>query len=60
MQEKVHDEPSSVEAQDDQVFVDGPDGVAVVLTPEAAEETGSRLIDEAVQAAGNRRLNRQK
>jgi len=45
-------EPSKVEAEDGQVFVDGPDGVAVVLTPEAALETGNRLIDQGLTANG--------
>lgn len=56
MDNKVYDEPSSVETENDQVFVRGPDGVSVALTPEAAEETGHRLLDKAVEAAGARRL----
>jgi len=32
-------------------MVDGPDGVAVTLTPGAAEETGHRLIANASDAA---------
>lgn len=55
MDGKVHDEPSSVASQDGEVIVDGPDGVAVSLTPEAAEETGDRLIGKAVDAAAYRR-----
>lgn len=55
MEQKVYDEPSTVESEEGQVFVDGPDGVAVSLTPEAAEETGERLIDNAVDAAAFRR-----
>jgi len=38
------------------VIVDGPDGVAVSLTPEAAIETGERLQDSGVEAAGQRHL----
>ena len=34
------------------VLLDGPDGVAVALTPDAAEETGRRLIAAAEQARG--------
>ena len=45
---------SDVSAKDGEVLVDGPDGVDVALTPEAAEETGSRLIDQAATAAGQR------
>lgn len=32
------------------VILDGPDGVAVSIEPDAAEETGQRLIDAAVAA----------
>jgi len=56
MHSKTHNDASTVEADGDEVFVDGPDGVAVTLTPEAAEETGHRLIEKAGEAAGNRRL----
>jgi hypothetical protein len=54
MDGRVHDEPSSVASEKDQVIVDGPDAVAVTLTPEAAEETGHRLIAKAADAAGYR------
>ncbi|WP_157219711.1 hypothetical protein [Flavisphingomonas formosensis] len=37
------DEPAEVTAEEGQVLVDGPDGVAVSLTPAAAAETGRRL-----------------
>lgn len=40
MEDRVYNEPSSVVVEADQVFVDGPDGVAVALTPEATNETG--------------------
>lgn len=56
MTAKVHDEPSVVASEDGQVTVDGPDGVAVTMTPEAAEETGHRLIAQASDAAGRNRL----
>jgi len=46
---KAHDQPSSVEAQTDGVHVDGPDGVAVTLTPRAALETAKRMSDAAVE-----------
>src|SRR5205085_1107354 len=39
----LHDEPSKVDAEEGEVIVDGPDGVAVSLTPEAAIETSHRL-----------------
>jgi hypothetical protein len=45
-----HSEPSEVIAEQGQVIVEGPDGVAVTLTPDAAEETGRRLISAASDA----------
>lgn len=37
-------------AEAGQVLLDGPDGTAVAMTPEAAEETGRSLIAAARQA----------
>ena len=51
MDGKVHDEPSSVASEEGNVIVDGPDAVAVTMTPEAAKETGHRLIIHAGDAA---------
>jgi hypothetical protein len=51
---ELYDDASSVQAKGGEVSVDGPDGVAVSLTPEAAVETGGRLIDAAAEAAGQR------
>lgn len=51
---ELYSKASDVSAKDGEVLVDGPDGVDVALTPEAAEETGNRLIDQAVTAAGQR------
>jgi len=56
MANKVHDEASKVDADRGEVVVDGPDGVAVSLTPDAAIETSNRLLDKGVTAAGQRRL----
>jgi hypothetical protein len=56
MDHKIFDEPSDVHSEDEHVIVDGPDGVAVTLTPEAAEETGDRLVRKAAEAAGKRHL----
>jgi hypothetical protein len=58
MEDKVYDEPSDVEAQDGTVVVDGPDGVAVLLTPEAAEETSDRLLNAAAMAQGQKRSSK--
>lgn len=52
----IYDEPSAVAAVDGAVELDGPDAVDVSLTPEAAEETGERMVEEAVRARGQRRL----
>ncbi|MBA3677315.1 MAG: hypothetical protein H0W74_07930 [Sphingosinicella sp.] len=45
-----HDSASQVTAEEGEVHVDGPGGVAVSLTPDAAEETGRRLIAAATKA----------
>ncbi|WP_294138271.1 hypothetical protein [Sphingomonas sp.] len=42
--------PGAVSLQEGQVMLDGPDGVAVAMTPEAALETGRRLIAAAERA----------
>jgi hypothetical protein len=52
MSDRVYDEPSEVKAEDGVVAVDGPDGVAVHLTPGAALETSDRLLDGAAEAQG--------
>ena len=54
-QNRTYDEPSYVEAKDGQVSVEGPDAVKVSLTPEAACETGERLIRQGDVAAEQRR-----
>jgi hypothetical protein len=58
MDDKVYDTPSEVEAKDGVVAVDGPDSVAVLLTPEAAEETSNRLLEGALMADGQKRIAR--
>jgi hypothetical protein len=50
--EKSYDEPSEVNAEQGEVIVDGPDGVAVSLTPEAALETSERLLSAGLAARG--------
>ena len=52
MPDKIYDTPSEVDARDGVVIIDGPDAVAVLLTPEAAEETSHRLLDGACRAQG--------
>ena len=52
MSERAYKEPSKVDADEGEVMVDGPDGVAVSFTPEAAEETSDRLLHAACKARG--------
>jgi len=52
MDDLLHSTPSKVTAEEGEVHVDGPDGVAVALTPEAALETSERLLDGAATAQG--------
>lgn len=52
--EKVYDTPSEVKVEQGNVAVEGPDGVGVLLTPEAALETSDRLLDGATEAHGQR------
>jgi hypothetical protein len=49
---QAYAEPSEVSAEQGKVIVEGPDGVAITLTPDAAEETGRRLVFAASQARG--------
>lgn len=57
-EKELFDRASEVSSDDGRVLVDGPDGVDVALTPEAAEETGDRLIRQAVTAAGQRHFKK--
>jgi len=52
--DRTYDEASEVEAEDGKVVVDGPDAVAVTLTPEAASETSDRLLFGAAKAQGQK------
>lgn len=47
---EAHGEPSEVLAESGEVIVEGPNGVAVTLTPDAAEETGRRMLRAASEA----------
>jgi hypothetical protein len=55
MTKKTYDKPTDIVAEDGRVLLDGPDGVDLALTPDAALETGGRLIDGAAEAAGQER-----
>ena len=47
---EVQIEPGVASAEDGVVVLDGPDGVAVTMTSEAAEATGQSLIRAAQNA----------
>lgn len=55
--DKIYSEPSEVKFEDEVVAVEGPDGVDVKFTPEAAEETSNRLLNGAVNARGKRLMS---
>ena len=50
MRDRLYDEPSMVSAEKGEVQIDGPDGIAIAMTPEAAAETSERLLAGAAQA----------
>ena len=54
--DKLYDEATKVTATHGEVILDGPDGVDVKITPEAAEQTAVNLEDAAVEARGQRRF----
>ena len=49
-QKDVEHAPGVASAEDGNVYLDGPDGVAIAMTPDSAEETGKRLIAAAQEA----------
>jgi hypothetical protein len=48
------EDPGVATAEQGVVLLDGPDGVAIAMTPAAAEETGRRLVAAAQEAASQR------
>lgn len=54
MKNQTFDTPSEIDAEQGEVIVDGPDGVAFSLTPEAAEEVSDRLKRAAAKARRQR------
>jgi hypothetical protein len=54
MGERIHEQAGDAEAVDGNVALMGPDGVSVMLTPEAAAETSDRLLHSAMTAQGQR------
>jgi hypothetical protein len=47
---QVEAEASHVAAESGRVIIDGPDGVAVTMSPDAAEETARRLVHAVGEA----------
>lgn len=47
---RAYDEPTKVDAIDGEVALDGPDGIGLSMTPDAADETGRRLQKGAAEA----------
>jgi hypothetical protein len=47
---QVEAEASHVAAECGKVIIDGPDGVAVTMSPDAAEETARRLVHAVGEA----------
>ncbi len=52
MSNKIEGDPSEVAAEEGKVIVDGPDGVAVTFSAEAALETSDRLFEAGMMAVG--------
>jgi hypothetical protein len=57
---KPFEEPGHATAEEGEVLLDGPDGIAISLTPDAARITGERLIVAADEAAAQRPLDRER
>ena len=51
----AYDTPTKVAHVDGDVVLDGPDGLGLSMTPEAAEESGKRLVEGAAAARRARR-----
>jgi hypothetical protein len=50
MSMKAHDVPTNVTAEEGEVMLDGPDGLAVSFTPEAASKSASAIAEAASRA----------
>jgi len=46
----AHGQASSVVAEQGAIIIEGPNGVAVTMTPDAAEETARRLLVAVAEA----------
>lgn len=59
MPKEVYSKPSNVQGYGGEVMVEGPDGVDVSFTPEAAIITGTRLINEGVKLVASEKLGKE-
>ena len=57
MDDKVHDQPSEIDAEDGIVIMRGPGEVQLRFTPDAADETSERLSTGSMKARGQRYFN---
>jgi hypothetical protein len=53
---ETYNKATEVTTEEGRVLLDGPDGVDVALTPDAALETGHRLVEGASEAVGKDRF----
>ncbi|CUS44524.1 MAG: hypothetical protein V4610_21470 [Pseudomonadota bacterium] len=58
MPTKAHDVPTTVTAEQGEVMLDGPDGLAVSFTPEAASKSASAIAAAADEAQRQSRRTR--
>lgn len=54
---KPHENAGIASAENGFVVLDGPDGVAVTMTADAAEATGTSLLQAAEEARRQRKAN---
>jgi hypothetical protein len=54
VKKEPYDTPSDVSAVDGEVLINGLDGIALSMTPEAAAETSDRLLYGSAQAQGQK------
>ncbi|HEY0325631.1 MAG TPA: hypothetical protein VGC46_06585 [Allosphingosinicella sp.] len=48
----AHRQASDVVAEEGNIIIEGPDGVAVTMSPDAAEETARRLLRAVSEVRG--------
>ena len=55
MAQQPHDTPTKATAEHGEVMLDGPDGLAVSLTPEAAHKSAADISRAATEAGTQKR-----